>query len=153
MLLLELTPGESFDVVMSMARGFEVYRRLAQRYDPSRGRQRRNLLKAIIQPGRVLFGHLAELSIGGESRFDATRGSITEPARGTRWEMASNSRPWNPSHDIVMDRWPRAHDGLGLEGLQTCVLAGDSGPPALPTRRRSAKPRHLSGRRATKERS
>ena len=61
-LLLQLTLGESFDIVMNTTRGqgYEAYRRLARRWDPTTGGRRRNLLRIILQPGRSTLEGLSQ---------------------------------------------------------------------------------------------
>ena len=59
-LLEGLTDGESFDIVHNVTPGnrMEVWRRLHRRWDPSTGARKRNLLKAIINPGKCKFSEL-----------------------------------------------------------------------------------------------
>ena len=53
-LLTQYMEGESFDIVMNCpgGAGLDAYHRLARRHDPATGGRRRNLLRAILQPGR-----------------------------------------------------------------------------------------------------
>ena len=52
--LNQLCDGESWDIVQNSGKnnGFEAWRKLHRRYDPSTGGRKRNLLKAIIGPSR-----------------------------------------------------------------------------------------------------
>ena len=70
-LLLQLTLGESFDIVMNTTRGhgYEAYRRLARRWDPTTGGRRRNLLRIILQPGRSTLEGLCQAVENGKSRY------------------------------------------------------------------------------------
>lgn len=87
-MLLRLTAGGSFDVVMNTARGsrLEAYRRLARRYEPSTGGRPRNLSRAIIQPVALLLTILKELSSDGKNKFDAVGGCDTS---NSRWRHSS----------------------------------------------------------------
>ena len=52
--LLSLTEGESFDIVLGAApNGFEALRRLVRRWDPLSGGRRRALLRQILVPERA----------------------------------------------------------------------------------------------------
>ena len=54
MLLLHCMDGESFDVVSNVprGRGLEAFRLLARRWGSTIGGRRKNLLRAVLQPGR-----------------------------------------------------------------------------------------------------
>lgn len=54
-LLMQLVTGEAFDLVANTNRGngVEAYRKLARKFDPTTGGRQRNLLRAILQPGRA----------------------------------------------------------------------------------------------------
>jgi hypothetical protein len=57
--LLSLTEGESFDIVLGAApSGFEALRRLIRRWDPLSGGRRRALLRQILVPDRAKLGEL-----------------------------------------------------------------------------------------------
>jgi len=59
--LTQMTDAEAFDIVQNAGagRGFEAWRRLGRRFDPSTGGRRRNLLRSIIAPPRVKLDEVA----------------------------------------------------------------------------------------------
>ena len=72
MLLMQFMDGESFDIVSNAprGRGLEAFRLLARRWDPSTGGRRKNLLRAVLQPGRA---SMEELSASLEKWEDLVR--------------------------------------------------------------------------------
>ena len=54
--LNQLCDGESWDIVQNSGKnnGFEAWRKLHRRFDPSTGGRKRNLLKSIIGPTRCV---------------------------------------------------------------------------------------------------
>ena len=72
MLLLHCMSEESFDIVSNVprGRGLEAFRLLARRWDPTTGGRRKNLLRAVLQPGR---SSLEDLSASLERWEDLVR--------------------------------------------------------------------------------
>ena len=58
--LMHVTEGESFDLVQGAGdgEGFEAWRRLQRRWDPSTAGRARGLLREILNPGRAKFTEL-----------------------------------------------------------------------------------------------
>ena len=58
--LMALTEGESFDLVLGAGngQGFEAWRRLQRRWDPSTAGRARSLLREILSPGRAKLADL-----------------------------------------------------------------------------------------------
>ena len=56
MLLMQFMNGESFDIVSNVprGRGMEASRLLSRRWDPAIEGRRKNLLRAVLQPGRSM---------------------------------------------------------------------------------------------------
>ena len=60
--LTQLTEREPFDIVQNCGKsGLEAWRRLNRRYDPSTGGRKRNLLNAILKPGRQTLQDLSRV--------------------------------------------------------------------------------------------
>jgi hypothetical protein len=57
--LVSLTSGEPLDIVRGCTNGWEAWRRLTRRYDPTTGGRRRNLLQAILKPERASMDTLS----------------------------------------------------------------------------------------------
>ena len=92
--LQQLTTGEPFDLVTNVSAdshgGFECWRKLFRRYDPATGSRKRNLLRAILNPGRASMNELQaamerweEMAMRYERRRDenGNREQLTESIR------------------------------------------------------------------------
>ena len=62
MALAQLTECEAFDITQNsgIGNGLEAWRKLHRRYDPTTGGRKRNLLRAIISPGRCRLEELGQ---------------------------------------------------------------------------------------------